>query len=128
MYTLLADVASHTTVQALMKNLSYDAKRDFAPVAMFAETPLVLVTSSGSGYSSVKELITAAKSKLGSIASASAGIRTSTHLAAEKFRIAAGFAAQAVPYKSTNDALGEVMAGRIDFLFTASLVIGIQDC
>ena len=117
-YTLMMDANGHTTVPALMKNLPYDPRRDFVGVAMFAESPLVLVTSRSVGYQSVQELVAAAKAKPGSITFASAGVGTSTHLAAEKFRIAAGFQALHVPYKSTTDALAEVMAGRIDYLVT----------
>lgn len=117
-YTLLVDANGHTTVPALMKHLSYDPRRDFTAVAMIASSPLVLVSSSSRGYRTVKDLVSAAKAKPGSLSFASAGVGTSTHFAAEKFRLAAGFQALHVPYKSTTDALAEVMSGRVDYLVT----------
>lgn len=118
-HTLLVNTAAHTSVQALMRNLPYDTARDLAGVAMIADSPLVLVTSKSRGYQSVKELIAAAKAKPGSITFASAGVGTTSHIAAEKFRIAAGFEALHVPFKSTTDALSDVVTGRIDYLYTA---------
>lgn len=128
-YTVLVNVSSHTSVPALMKNLPYDAARDFAGVTTIAESPLVLVTSKARGYKDVKELIAAAKAKPGSITFASAGVGTATHIAAEKFRIAAGFEALHVPFKSTTDALTDIMTGRIDYLYTTlvSALGGIKD-
>src|SRR5688572_14109585 len=87
-YTILVNASSHTSVQAIMRNLPYDAARDFAGVTMIAESPLVLVTSKARGYQSVKQLIAAAKAKPGTITFASAGVATTTHIAAEKFRFA----------------------------------------
>ena len=75
-YTLMMDANGHTTVPALMKNLSYDPRRDFVGVALFAESPLVLVTSRSVGYQSVKDLVAAAKAKPGAITFASAGVGT----------------------------------------------------
>jgi tripartite-type tricarboxylate transporter receptor subunit TctC len=118
-YTMLVNASSHTSVQALMRNLPYDVARDFANVTMIAESPLVLVTSKLRGYQNVKQLIAAAKAKPGTITFASAGVATTTHIAAEKFRLAAGFDALHVPFKSTTDALSDVMTGRIDYLYTA---------
>lgn len=118
-YTMLVNASSHTSVPALMRNLSYDVSRDFAGVTMVAESPLVLVTSKARGYQNVRQLIAAAKAKPGTITFASAGVGTTTHIAAEKFRLAAGFDALHVPYKSTTDSLSDVMTGRIDYLYTA---------
>jgi tripartite-type tricarboxylate transporter receptor subunit TctC len=128
-YTLLVSVSSHTSVPALMKNLPFDAARDFTGVAVIAESPLVLVTSRARGFASVKDLIAAAKAKPGTVSFASAGVGTTTHIAAEKFRIAAGFEALHVPFKSTTDALGDVMSGRIDYLYTTlvSALGGVKD-
>jgi tripartite-type tricarboxylate transporter receptor subunit TctC len=117
-YTLLADASGFTTVPALMKNIPYDPRRDLVGVATIGSSPLVLVTSPGKGYKTVRELVAAGKARPGALTFASAGVGTTTHLSAEKFRVAAGFQALHVPYKSTTDALAEVMAGRIDYLVT----------
>jgi tripartite-type tricarboxylate transporter receptor subunit TctC len=128
-YTVLVNASSHTSVPALMKNLPYDAARDFAGVTPLAESPLVLVIARSRGLLSVSELIAAAKAKPGSITFASAGVGTATHVSAEKFRLAAGFDARHIPFKSTTDALVDVTAGRIDYTYTAlvSALPGIRD-
>ena len=48
---------------------------------------------------------------------ASAGIGAASHIAAERFRVAAGLEAQHVPFRGPNEALSEVVAGRIDYYF-----------
>lgn len=117
-YTLLADASGFTTVPALRKNLSYDPRKDLVGVGTTGSSALVLVTSADKGYKTVRELVAAGKAKPGALTFASAGVGTSTHLAAEKFRIAAGFQALHIPFKSTTDALAEVIAGRIDYVVT----------
>jgi len=117
-YTLLANASSQTSLPALYKNLPFDGKRDFVGVGVMGTSALVLVTSKVKGYKTVMELVAAGKAKPGSLTFASAGVGTTTHLSAEKFRMAAGFEALHVPYKSTTDALAEVMTGRIDYLVT----------
>jgi tripartite-type tricarboxylate transporter receptor subunit TctC len=128
-YSVLVNASSHTSVPALMRSLPYDAARDFAGVTILAESPLVLITSKSRGLQSVSALIAAAKAKPGSITFASAGVGTATHIAAEKFRLGAGFDALHVPFKSTTDAIADVMTGRIDYLYTAlvSALGGIHD-
>ena len=69
------------------------------------------------GYKTAADLIAAAKAKPGEMNFASAGIGAASHLAAEKFNVAAGIKAQHVPFKGPVEALTEVMAGRIDFYF-----------
>ena len=63
------------------------------------------------------DLIAVAKAKPGALNFASAGIGAASHLAAEKFNVAAGIKAQHVPFKGPVEALTEVMAGRIDYYF-----------
>jgi tripartite-type tricarboxylate transporter receptor subunit TctC len=128
-YTLLSDSSSHTIVPSLMANMPYDTARDISGVTTLIENPLVLVSGRVKGYNSAADLIAAAKAKPGSITYASAGIGSSTHISAEKFRIGAGFEGLHIPFKSSTDGLTEVMAGRIDFTYTAlaSALSGIRD-
>ena len=128
-YTLLSDSSSHTIVPSLMASIPFDTARDFSGVTTLIENPLVLVTARSKGYNNVREVIAAAKAKPGSITYASAGVGTSTHISAEKFRLGAGFEGLHIPFKSSTDGLVEVMAGRIDFTYTAlaSAQSGIRD-
>jgi tripartite-type tricarboxylate transporter receptor subunit TctC len=128
-YTLLSDSSSHTIAPSLMPNLPFDTARDFAGVTTLIENPLVMVAARAKGYQSVRDLIAAAKANPGKINYASAGVGSSTHISGEKLRIGAGFEALHVPYKSTTDALVEVMAGRIDYTYTAltSALANVRD-
>ena len=128
-YTVLVDSSSHTSVPALMPNLPYDTMRDFSGVTTLVENPLALVTSQATGFKTVRELVTAAKAKPGVLTYASAGIGTSTHISAEKFRTGAGFEALHVPFKSTTEAITELLGGRMDFTYTAltSALAGARD-
>jgi tripartite-type tricarboxylate transporter receptor subunit TctC len=128
-YTLLSDSSSHTIAPSLMPNLPFDTGRDFVGVTTLIDNPLVMVTARSKGYQSVRDLIAAAKANPGKINYASAGVGSSTHISAEKFRIAAGFEALHVPYKSTTDGLVEVLAGRIDYTYTAltSALANVRD-
>ena len=127
-YTILSDSSSHTIAPSLMASIPFDTGRDFAGVTTLIENPLVLVTGAGK-YKTAQELIAAAKAKPGSITYASAGIGSSTHISAEKFRIGAGFQGLHIPFKSSTDGLTEVLAGRIDFTYTAlpSALSGIRE-
>ncbi len=128
-YTLLFDSSAHTSVPALMQNLPFDTARDFVGVTTLIENPLVLVTAQSRGYKTVADLVAAGKAKPGSINYASGGLGTSTHISAEKFRMGAGFEAVHIPFKSTTEALTEIMGGRMDFTYTAltSALSGIRD-
>lgn len=128
-HTLLFDSSAHTSVPALMQGLPFDTARDFAGVTTLVENPLVLVTSSLKGYKTVADLVAAARTRPGALNYASGGFGTSTHISAEKFRIGAGFEAVHIPFKSTTEAITELMGGRMDFTYTAltTALAGIRD-
>ncbi len=77
-----------------------------------------MVVSPAKGYKTVHDFVAAAKAKPGSITYGSGGRGDSTHLAAERFRLAAGFEGLYVPFKGAPEVLTEVMAGRLDFYFS----------
>jgi tripartite-type tricarboxylate transporter receptor subunit TctC len=97
-------------------NAGYDARKDFAAVAPMANVPLVLVARTK--YKTVADLVTAGKAQPGALNYASVGYGATAHLVAERFRVAAGFAAQHIPFKGAPEGLTEIMAGRIDFEFS----------
>src|SRR5579884_936701 len=111
-YTVVTSSSSMATESVLHKTLPYDPKKDFAPVVLIGTSPNVLVASKKSGFKSVADLVAAAKAKPGTLTFASAGIGSSSHMAAEKFRLAAKIDVRHVPFKEGG--LVEVMAGRID--------------
>lgn len=114
-YTLLVQSASHAANSAIYKTLPYDPQKDLIDVAILGITPYVMVTAKSGEYGSIKALIDAAKARPGAIPFASAGVGSSTHLAAEYFAQAAGVKMLHVPYKGSPEAIQDSMAGRTAF-------------
>ncbi len=116
-YTMLVHSSSFSASYSLHKTLPYDTFKDFASVVPLGYQPMVLVVGQSKPWKTLGELVADAKAKPGALNFASAGVGAASHLAAERFRISAGFQAQHIPFKGPVEALTEVMAGRIDFYF-----------
>jgi tripartite-type tricarboxylate transporter receptor subunit TctC len=116
-YTILVNSSAHTITPALYPNLSYDVGADFAAVGAIGNVPNVLIIAPSKGIKSLKEFVDAAKAKPGSFNFASVGVGSAVHLSAERFRIAAGYEAQHIPFKGGAEALTEVIAGRVEYYF-----------
>ena len=114
-HTLLVQSSSHSANPAIYKSLPYDPLKDLVDVAILGITPYVMVTSPSGPYKSLKALIDAAKAKPGDIPFASAGIGTSTHLAAEYVVDLAGLKMLHIPFKGSPDAIQDTLAGRTAF-------------
>jgi tripartite-type tricarboxylate transporter receptor subunit TctC len=117
-YTVLVHSNGFITTPAIQANIPYDPVHDFSAITPLGTLPMVLVISPSKNIRTVQELVAAAKAKPGSINYAAAGIGTPPHLTTERFRLAAGFEGQLVPFKGAPEALTEVIAGRVDFYFT----------
>jgi tripartite-type tricarboxylate transporter receptor subunit TctC len=116
-YTILVHSNAIVTVPAIQANVPYDPVKDFSGITPLGNVPLVLVVAPSKGIKTLKELIAVAKAKPGEINYAAAGIGTPPHLTMERFRLAAGFEGQLVPFKGAPEALTEVMTGRVDMYF-----------
>jgi tripartite-type tricarboxylate transporter receptor subunit TctC len=116
-YTVLLSSSSMSSAVILHKSLPYDELRDLTPVAMFGAQPSVLVAAPSKGFKTVADLVAAAKAKPGQLNFASAGIGSASHIAGERFRLAAGIDVQHVPYRGPNEAFTDVLSGRVDFYF-----------
>jgi tripartite-type tricarboxylate transporter receptor subunit TctC len=114
-YTLLSVSASHAIAPAIYSKLPYDTLSELSGITQTGSSKYVLVAAPSVGMGSLKELIAAAKAKPGQLYFSSAGVGSGTHFAAEIFRSMAGIDAVHVPFKGLSEALGEVMAGRIQF-------------
>ena len=114
-YTLVTSSSSMATETVLHSKLPYDPIKDFVHVVLLGTSPNILVASAKSGFKSVEDLVKAAKEKPGTLTFASAGIGSSSHMAAERFRLAAKIDVRHVPFKEGG--LVQVMAGNIDFYF-----------
>jgi tripartite-type tricarboxylate transporter receptor subunit TctC len=114
-YTLLVQSASYAANPAIYKKLPYDPLKSLIDVDILGQTPYVLITSAEGPYQSIRDLVIAAKSKPGEITFASAGVGSSTHLAAEYFNQMMGIKLIHVPYKGSPEAIQDTMAGRTAF-------------
>lgn len=103
----------------LYKNLSYDPTKDLVAVAHVAYTPVVIVTSAASRFKSLAEVVTAARAAPDSITYGSPGNGTTIHLAGEIFKNAAHINIRHVPYKGSNPALMDVLAGNVDLMVSS---------
>ncbi len=115
-YTLLYNTSSITLSPALYKSLSYDVKRDLAPVALTAVVPLALVVSPSIPANTVKEFIAYAKANPGKLSYGSAGNGNVTHLGAFQFVQANGIDAVHIPYKGSAPADVDLVGGQIHFM------------
>ncbi len=114
-YTLLVQSASHAANSAIYKSLAYDPLKDLVDVAILGVTPYVMVTAKGGPYPTLKSLIDSARARPGAIPFASAGVGSSTHLAAEYFAQVAGIKMLHIPYKGSPEAIQDSLAGRTAF-------------
>jgi tripartite-type tricarboxylate transporter receptor subunit TctC len=108
---------SHVVAPALMKTASYDGIKDFAPVAMVANVPNVLVVPATSPITSVKELVAAARAAKGTMTFASAGVASLPQFLGLLLQQRADVTLTHVPYKGAAPATVDLIAGRIDLAF-----------
>jgi tripartite-type tricarboxylate transporter receptor subunit TctC len=116
-YTVLFHSSTLSINHSFHTNRPYDTLADFIPVVPLGLQPTLLVTAAGKGVNTAGELIEAAKARPGAMNFASAGPGSTSHLAAERFRLAAGIDAKHVPFRAPADALTETLTGRLDFYF-----------
>ena len=120
-YTLLVGTTAHAINMSIFKNLNYDVQRDFAPVSLLTQGPLVLVANPAFPAKNVAEVIAQAKAQPGVLNYASSGNGQSTHLSAELFNMMAGVKLNHVPYKGSAPALTDVIAGQVPLMFDTML-------
>lgn len=117
-YTLL--VAANTTVTinpSLYRQMPLDMLRDLAPVSIFASQPNVLLVHPSMPAKTAKELVVIAQSRPGALDYASAGTGSSSHIAAELFRMVTRINITHVPYKGNGPALSGLLSGEIPMMF-----------
>lgn len=103
----------------LYKNLPWDPTKDLTAVAHVAWTPVVIATSANSRFKTLADVVAAAKEKPGTITYGSPGNGTSIHLAGHLFEQAAGIKLSHIPYKGSNPALMDALAGNVDLLVSS---------
>ena len=117
-YTLLLTAPPPlTTNAALYKNLKYDPSQAFAPIALVATVPIVLVVHPSIPVKNVQELIALARAKPGVLNFGSSGNGSTNHLAGELLKSLTGIDIVHVPYKGAAPAMTDLIGGHIPMMF-----------
>ena len=103
----------------LYKNLPWDPTKDFSAVAHIAYTPVIIATGVNSRFKTLADVVAAAKAAPDTITYGSPGNGTTIHLAGDLFEKAAGIKIRHVPYKGSNPAMMDALAGNIDLLVSS---------
>jgi tripartite-type tricarboxylate transporter receptor subunit TctC len=112
---LLATAGTHAINQTLYKKPLYNAATDFAPVALVASTPILLVTRKDLPADNLPAFIAYAKANQATMQFGSPGAGSTSHLGCALFNAAIGVEVTHVPYRSTGQALQDLLAGRLDY-------------
>jgi tripartite-type tricarboxylate transporter receptor subunit TctC len=118
-YTLLAHSSAHIIAPSTVADLPYDPIKDFVAVAPLGNLPNVLVIAPSKNIKTVQELVALGKTR--PITFGSIGVGSPIHLTMERFRLSAGFQAQAITFKGAPEAMLEVMTGRVDVYYAPVL-------
>ncbi|PLC52093.1 LacI family transcriptional regulator [Pollutimonas nitritireducens] len=117
-YTLVMTAAdTHTINPHVYPKISYDARKDFLPVAQIGYLPYALVINAKLGVNNIKEFIKLAQDKPGLLTYASWGVGSSSHVAMEMLNVNQGLDILHVPYTGAAPAMTALMAGQVDALF-----------
>lgn len=116
-YTILATANTIAQLPALKLDPGYDLVKDFVGIGMMTRAPLILVSSTTLPDKTLAEFIARAKANPNTMNFATAGVGTSTHMAAALFLHQTGLKMAHVPYKGNAAAMPDVIAGRVNAIF-----------
>lgn len=119
-YTLLLTVNNLTINPSLYQSIPFDSLKDFAPISLFATSPLLLVVNPSVPAKSVSELIALARANPGKLHFGSPGNGSPPHLAGEMFNTLAGVKMVHVPYKGITTAVTDLIGGQLEVMFPGS--------
>jgi tripartite-type tricarboxylate transporter receptor subunit TctC len=118
-YTLfLGTATTHAIISSLVQKLGYDPVKDFTPITLVADLPLILVVNSSVPVNSLQELIAYARARPGKMNFGSTSNGSSIHLAGEMLNIVGGIKVVHIPYKGAAPALTDLLGGRFSFMFS----------
>jgi tripartite-type tricarboxylate transporter receptor subunit TctC len=113
---LLGSIGTHAYNQSIYKKLRYNAATDFAPVGLFAEQPMVLITRKDFPANNLAEFIAYVKLNSAKTQFGSAGVGSTTHLSCALLNASIGVNITHVPYRGGGPAASDLIAGQIDYL------------
>jgi tripartite-type tricarboxylate transporter receptor subunit TctC len=113
---LLGTVGTQAQVQNLSRKPLYDAGKDFQPVALLAEVPLVLIVKKELPVSNIKEFVEYTKKNQDKMSFASSGVGAAVHLGTVLLNSAIGVNVTHVPYRGSAPAMQDLQGGRVDYM------------
>lgn len=116
-YTLFMGAVHHAIAPSMYPRLDYDIEKDFAPLALMANVPQVLVVNPKLVPGDFKAFLAQVRKSPGRMNYGSAGSGTSHHLAGELFKQQTQTFITHIPYRGAGPALGDLMAGNVDMMF-----------
>jgi tripartite-type tricarboxylate transporter receptor subunit TctC len=124
-YTIAMGQTANLAVNpALYASMPFDPLKDFTPIALISSQPLILVVAANSPYTTMKDLVDAAKKNPGKINMASSSNGTIGHIGGELFQRRAGIKMTHVPYKGAGAAVTDLMGGSVDCFFGNTQAVG----
>jgi tripartite-type tricarboxylate transporter receptor subunit TctC len=123
-YTLEVIPSGHASAAATFAHLPYRSIDDFAMITLASEYPYVMCTNAASGIKTVAELLDAARSRPAPLLYGTPGVGSGPHLAIELFALKTKIKVEHVPFRGSEPATTELVAGRLDFMMDppASLI------
>jgi tripartite-type tricarboxylate transporter receptor subunit TctC len=115
-YTLLLGLWSTNVLNGAIYNLPYDLLKDFEPIAVLPNNPMLVVSNNAVPAKSLKDLITWATASPTPVRAGTAGVGSGTHVGGVYFAKLTGAQLQFVPYSGTGPALRDLVAGHIDMI------------
>lgn len=121
-YTLIiGNQITHAILTSYEDTPSYDAEKDFVPIALLARVPTILVVNNNIPANTVPELIKYIKANPHLATYGSAGTGTSQHVTAEMFKLKTGTNMTHVPFRSANEIMDAVVTGKVQIAFNNSV-------
>ena len=116
-YTVVMAATSLASNPALQRKMPFDPLKDLVPVSGCCEVPIIVVVHPSLPMKNIKEFVAYAKAYPGKLTYASSGIGTSSHLAAELFRVQTGIDMLHAPYKTDALAMPDLLSGQVPVMF-----------
>ncbi|MES2185417.1 MAG: tripartite tricarboxylate transporter substrate binding protein [Pseudomonadota bacterium] len=114
---LMAHISSNGIAPGLFPKLGYSAEKDFTPIAMVGQTPMVLVCSPAQPAKTLDAVVQLCRQNPGRVSFGSAGTGSAQHLALEEFKMRAHIDALHVPYKGSAPLMNDLIGGQIQYCF-----------
>jgi len=120
-YTLMLAANALAANPALYQPSPFDPERDLVPVSLIGRVPVVIAANASAPFSTIAQLIAAAKARPGHISFASPGNGSTPHMAVEFFKRAAGISLLHIPYRGGSPAITDVIGGQLPLVAVNAL-------